>query len=111
MARSTPATGHDDGAMAFARACFETVWSSDQTTLRWAVQLHDLVTASGTARWPEDRSDALLDHAMELLRGAESSFVPGCPRATPKGLSPAGPLGPAWRRALADIEACSTGAP
>jgi hypothetical protein len=112
MARSIPSQRRDAGAMVFARGCFLTGWSSNQTRLHWAMHLHALAAAEGTVTWPEPPHDTVLDHAVELLQGAEDTFVPGCPRATPARLSsPEGPLGNLWRRALDDIEACSIGSP
>lgn len=60
--------------------------SSAQTSLAWGYIVDGKTIASGTLTWPENYNDAALEHAVQLLRFAESTLRPGCPAALPPPL-------------------------
>ena len=61
--------------------------SSAQTRLSWTYWRAGRTLASGTLTWPNDFNDAAREHAVQLIRIAESAFEPRCPPARlPHGL-------------------------
>ncbi|MCU0683714.1 MAG: hypothetical protein MUF34_15980, partial [Polyangiaceae bacterium] len=55
--------------------------SSSQTTLSWSYVVDGTSIAANTLTWPEDDNDPAREHAVRLLRFAESTLQPGCPSA------------------------------
>ncbi len=55
--------------------------SSGQTRLAFHYVVDGVAIASGQLTWPEDLNDAAHEHAVQLLRFAESTLRPGCPSA------------------------------
>lgn len=55
--------------------------SSGQTTLSWSYVLDGKSIAANTLTWPEDDNNPAREHAVQLLRFAESTLRPGCPSA------------------------------